>query len=142
VLYKCSLHMPGVCNIAELRKGLQSIAKMLECGGKGSPQGVGGTFPTSPDLAGPSHSSSASATAASGGEFFIDNLLVRVHFTIVMIRWTGLAPGEVEFPFPGSLASTFLVICGAFALLFRLRNSWARVWLWGLSSYTSILGDI
>jgi len=25
------------------------------------------------------------------GEFFIDNLLVRVHFIIVMIGWTGLA---------------------------------------------------
>ena len=25
-------------------------------------------------------------------EFFIDDLLVRIHFTIVMIRWTGLAP--------------------------------------------------
>ena len=25
-----------------------------------------------------------------------------------MIRWTGLAPWEFEFPFPGSLASTFL----------------------------------
>jgi len=25
-------------------------------------------------------------------EFFIDNLLVRVHFIIVMIRWTSLAP--------------------------------------------------
>jgi len=24
-------------------------------------------------------------------EFFIDNLLVRIHFIIVMIRWTGLA---------------------------------------------------
>ena len=24
--------------------------------------------------------------------FFIDNLLVRIHFIIVMIRWTGLAP--------------------------------------------------
>jgi len=41
-------------------------------------------------------------------EFFIDNLLVRIHFFIVMIRWTGLAPWEFEFPFPGSLASTFL----------------------------------
>ena len=39
-------------------------------------------------------------------EFFIDSLLVRVHFSIVMIRWTGLAPWESEFPFPGSLAST------------------------------------
>ena len=25
-------------------------------------------------------------------EFFIDNLLVRIHFIIVMMRWTGLAP--------------------------------------------------
>ena len=33
-------------------------------------------------------------------EFFIDNLLVRIHFIIVMIRWTGLAPWEFEFPFP------------------------------------------
>ena len=41
-------------------------------------------------------------------EFFIDNLLVRIHFIIVMIRWTGLAPWEFEFPFPGSLISTFI----------------------------------
>ena len=41
-------------------------------------------------------------------EFFIDNLLVRIHFIIVMIRWTGLAPWDFEFPFPGSLTSTFL----------------------------------
>ena len=41
-------------------------------------------------------------------EFFIDNLLVRIHFITVMIRWTGLAPWEFEFPFPGSLTSTFL----------------------------------
>jgi len=38
-------------------------------------------------------------------EFFIDNLLVRIHFIIVMIRWTGLAPWEVHFPFSGSLTS-------------------------------------
>jgi len=25
-------------------------------------------------------------------QFLIDNLLVRIHFIIVMIRWTGLAP--------------------------------------------------
>jgi len=37
---------------------------------------------------------------------FIDNLLVRIHFIIAMIRWTGLAPWEVEFPFPGSLTLT------------------------------------
>ena len=41
-------------------------------------------------------------------EFFIDNLLVRIHFIIVMIRWTGLAPWEFEFSFSGSLTSTFL----------------------------------
>ena len=41
-------------------------------------------------------------------EFFIDNLLVRIHFIIVRIRWNGLAPWEFEFPFPGSLTSTFL----------------------------------
>ena len=39
-------------------------------------------------------------------EFFIDNLLVRIHYIIVMIKWTGLAPWECEFPFPGSLIST------------------------------------
>ena len=44
-------------------------------------------------------------------EFFIDNLLVRIHFIIVMSRWTGLAPREFEFPFPGSLTSTFLGLC-------------------------------
>jgi len=27
-------------------------------------------------------------------EFFIDNLLVRIHFIIEMIWWTGLAPWE------------------------------------------------
>jgi len=41
-------------------------------------------------------------------EFFIDNLLVRIHCIIVMIRWTGLAPWGFEFPFPGSLTSAFL----------------------------------
>jgi len=43
-------------------------------------------------------------------EFFIENLLVRIHCIIVMVRWTGLAPWEFEFPFPGSLTSTFLMI--------------------------------
>ena len=43
-------------------------------------------------------------------EFFIDNLLVRIHLTIEMIWWTGLAPWEFEFPFPGSLISTFLAM--------------------------------
>jgi len=34
-------------------------------------------------------------------EYFIDNLLVRIHFIIAMIRGTGIAPWEFEFPFPG-----------------------------------------
>jgi len=45
---------------------------------------------------------------ATEREFFIDNLLFRIHFNIVMIRWTGLAPWEFGFLFPGSLTSTFL----------------------------------
>ena len=39
---------------------------------------------------------------------FVLHLRVRIHFIIVMIRWTGLAPWEFGFPFPGSLTSTFL----------------------------------
>ena len=41
-------------------------------------------------------------------EFFVDNLLVRTHFIIVMILWTGIAPWEFEFHFPGSLIYTLL----------------------------------
>jgi len=33
-------------------------------------------------------------------EFFIDNLLVRIHFIIVMIRWTGLAAIFAQGPEP------------------------------------------
>jgi len=44
-------------------------------------------------------------------EFLIDKLLVRIHFIIAMLRWTGLAPWEFECSFPGSLASTFLGFC-------------------------------
>ena len=56
-------------------------------------------------------------------EFLIDNLLVRIHFTIVIIWWTGLAPRKFELPFLGSFTSTFplwiktlsidLVVCDA-----------------------------
>ena len=41
-------------------------------------------------------------------EFFMEKLLVPIHFIIVMIRWTGLAPWNFEVPFSGSLTSTFL----------------------------------
>jgi len=53
-------------------------------------------------------SCAAVAPAVGEREFVIDNLLVRIHCIIVMIRWTGLAPWEFEFPFPGSLTYTFL----------------------------------
>ena len=36
------------------------------------------------------------AVSAAEIEFFIDNLLVRIHFIIVMIWWNGLAPWEFE----------------------------------------------
>ena len=51
-------------------------------------------------------------------EFCIDNLPDRIHFIIVMIRWTGLAPWEFEFPFAGSVISTFLEEC---LILFVVR---------------------
>ena len=45
----------------------------------------------------------SSCVAAMGVCPSIDNLLVQIQ----MIWWTGLAPGEFESPFPGSLTSTF-----------------------------------
>ena len=44
-----------------------------------------------------------SSTSVCGRELFVDNLLVRIHFITVMIRWTGLAPWEFEFSLTGSL---------------------------------------
>ena len=41
---------------------------------------------------------SRSTCVAEAREFFIDNLLVRIHCIIVMIRRTGLAPWEFENP--------------------------------------------
>jgi len=49
----------------------------------------------------------SSARGKEKRELFIDNLMVRINF-IVVIRWTGLAPWEFEFPFLDSLTSTFL----------------------------------
>ena len=45
----------------------------------------------------------------TGSELLIDNLLVRIHFIVEMLWWTGLARWEFEFSSPSSLASTFLV---------------------------------
>ena len=52
------------------------------------PRGASAPDPTAPE-----------ASSHPEREFFIDNLLVQIHFIIVMIRWTGLAPWEFEFPF-------------------------------------------
>ena len=41
-----------------------------------------------------SHPGRAVRMGLSEREFFIDNLLVRIHFIIEMIWWTGLAPWE------------------------------------------------
>ena len=49
-----------------------------------------------------------SARPLTQREFCIDNLPIRIHFIIGMIWWTGLAPWDFEFPFPGSLIPTFL----------------------------------
>jgi len=38
------------------------------------------------------NAAAGSVGATARREFFIDNLLVRIHRIIVMIRWTGLAP--------------------------------------------------
>ena len=38
----------------------------------------------------------------------LDNLLIRIYFVIVIISCTGLAPRAFEFPFPGSLTSSYL----------------------------------
>ena len=43
-------------------------------------------------------------------EFFIDNLLVRIHFIIMMIRWTGLAPWKFEFFFQAASVFSNLLV--------------------------------
>ena len=48
-------------------------------------------------------------------EFFSSNLLVQIQLIIEMIWWTGLAPWDFAFPFPGSRISTFLVLVRSFA---------------------------
>jgi len=53
-------------------------------------------------------------------EVFIGNLLVRIHFIIVMIRWTGLAPWEFEFIFQVAL---HLPSCERFVLHCRTTGA-------------------
>jgi hypothetical protein len=64
--------------------------------------------------------------------FFIDNLLVRIRISNVMIRWTGLAPWEFEFPFPGRLTSSFLTV----------QVSFARVKVRERSTFVALVGSL
>ena len=60
-------------------------------------------------------------------EFFIDNVLVRIHFIIEMIWWTDLAPWEFESFFSGSLVSAFRrsnVTCKTVKARFWPRGGW------------------
>ena len=73
-----------------------------------------------PELQRPGRGSRCSPTSRPAREFYIDNLLVRIHSIIVMTRWTGLAPWVFEFPFPGSLPSHLpgrQELCGPWARL-------------------------
>jgi len=89
----------------------ESGSRVLSAGFRGSETRVQGSSwlaPASSSGARPRATRPPPALPAPEREFFSGNLLVRIHFIIVMIRWTGLAPWEFEFPFPGSLTSTFL----------------------------------
>ena len=59
-------------------------------------------------------------------EFFVENLMVRIHFIIEMIRWTSLTPRESEFPVPGSLTSTFLGTLGKEGLDRKFRAAFPK----------------
>ena len=41
-------------------------------------------------------------------DLFYDNILIRIHFIIDIIWWSGLVSWDFEFFFLGSLTSTFL----------------------------------
>jgi hypothetical protein len=72
-----------------------------------------------------SNARSQSEQFFSEREFLIDNLLVRNHLIIEIVWWTGLAPWEFAFPFPGSRISTFLK--GAYDFDFYLSPLFTRV---------------
>ena len=68
------------------------------------------SFDERPSLASEASTVHAGITTCTERGFFIDNLLVRIHLIIVMIRSTGLAPWEFGYHLPGSLTSSFLGI--------------------------------
>ena len=87
------------------------VPQALGAGGRAEARDRGGgraAHPAHPRGRDGRHSADPHDQPPGEKKFLIDNLLVRIHFVIVMIRWTGLAPWEFELPFPGSLTSTFL----------------------------------
>ena len=57
-----------------------------------------------PQYGSSTHTSRAQTLNPIERDFCIDNLLVQIHVISVMIRWTGPAPWEVEFPLLGVAA--------------------------------------
>ena len=53
-----------------------------------------------------------------------DELLVRVHLMIVMIRWTVLAPWESEFSFPGNERTCWMRMFLMRALHVKRIDAW------------------
>ena len=47
-----------------------------------------------PNVNEPTSTDSVHPPEAAEKDFFIDNLLVRIHYIIEMMKWTGLAPWE------------------------------------------------
>jgi len=70
--------------------------------------GIGGGLGVGVDLGAARLDAEPRVALQGEREIFIDNLLVRIHFIIETIWWTGLVSWEFESPFPGSLISTFL----------------------------------
>jgi len=47
------------------------------------------------------HSEEVVFACSGEREFLLDNLLVRLHFIIMMIKWTGLAPWKLMISWTG-----------------------------------------
>jgi len=58
--------------------------------------GVEGDAATQEDILGRIQGVDDSLALLEGEVRVVDNLLVRVHFIVVMVRWAGLAPWEFE----------------------------------------------
>ena len=66
--------------------------------------------------------------------------MVRIHFIIDLIWWTGLAPYEYEFLFPGSLISIFLEQPWTWLKLRRYGQQELRFGIWGFGCWVKGVG--